>query len=240
MLKGKIKASFEKNKKRYGSPRICRELNQEGLRCGRHRVARLMRQEGLAAHGKRKFKATTNSKHDNPVAPNLLDRNFTVSGPNQVWTGDITFIRTLEGWLYLAVVIDLHSRRVIGWAMGRRINALLAAGALRMAIALRNPGPDVIFHSDRGSQYACRLFQRIIRAFSFRPSMSRKGNCWDNSPTESFFATLKKELIRNLIYITRRLAMSDIFHYIEGYYNTVRLHSTLGYKSPVQFENNAA
>ena len=240
MLKEKIKASFEKNKKRYGSPRICRELGQEGVLCGRHRVARLMRQEGLAAHGKRKFKATTNSKHGYPIAPNLLDRNFTVSEPNRVWTGDITFIRTLEGWLYLAVVIDLYSRKVIGWAMGSRINAPLVVRALRMAIALRKPGADVIFHSDRGSQYACRLFQRIIRAFKFRPSMSRKGDCWDNSPTESFFATLKKELIRNLIYTTRRLAVNDIFYYIEGYYNTVRLHSTLDYNSPVQFENKAA
>jgi transposase InsO family protein len=199
-----------------------------------------MRKDGIAAQGKRKFKATTNSKHSHPVHPNLLARNFTVFKPNQVWTGDITYIRTFAGWLYLAVVIDLYSRKVVGWAMGRRINGELVVRALYMAIAARKPAAGLIFHSDRGSQYAADLFQKVIRRFKFRPSMSRKGDCWDNAPTESFFATLKKELIRNAIYITREAAMTAIFRYIEGYYNTRRAHSTLGYDSPAQFEKRAA
>ena len=240
MLLEKIEACYWKNKKRYGSPRIHRTLRKQGESCSENRVARLMRQNGIAAQGKRKFRATTNSKHDHPVHPNLLDRNFTVSAPNQVWTGDITYIRTLEGWLYLAVVIDLFSRKIIGWAMGSRINAQLVVKALRMAIYTRNPEPGVIFHSDRGSQYAGHLFQKLIKNFKFIPSMSRKGDCWDNAPTESFFGTLKKELIRNIIYTTRRIAMMDIFRYIEGYYNTVRSHSTLGYCSPEEFEREAA
>jgi transposase InsO family protein len=239
-LEKEIELCFEKHKKRYGSPRICRELRNQGRRCGRHRIARLMRKNRLVAHGKRKFRATTNSKHKHPVHPNLLSRMFTATGPNQVWTGDITYIRTLMGWLYLAVVIDLYSRKVVGWAMGSRINSMLVVKALRMAIAIRKPGPGIIFHSDRGTQYAGHLFQRVIKAFKFRPSMSRKGDCWDNAPIESFFATLKKELIRNLVYITRRAAVVDIFRYIEGYYNPVRLHSTLDYQSPVQFEKKVA
>ena len=239
MLRKKIKANFKRHLARYGSPRICKELRKEGVR-SRTRVARLMRHDGLAAHGKRKFRVTSDSKHNLPIHPNLLNREFIAKRPNQVWTGDITYIRTLKGWLYLAVVIDLYSRKVIGWAMSDRINALLVARALRMAITSRRPRNDVIFHSDRGSQYASNLFQRIIEAFNFKPSMSRKGDCWDNAPTESFFATLKKELIRNLVYSTRGLAMTKIFQYIEGYYNTVRLHSTLDYNSPVEFETKAA
>jgi transposase InsO family protein len=240
MLSNEIEACYRKNKKRYGSPRIYKDLRMQGVACSENRVARLMRENGLAAKGKRKFKATTNSKHAHPVHPNLLERDFIVSKPNLVWTGDITYIRTIEGWLYLAVVIDLFSRKVIGWAMSNRINAELVASALRMAIADRNPGPGVIFHSDQGRQYAGHLFQRIIKNFKFLPSMSRKGDPWDNAPTESFFATLKKELVRNLIYMTRRIAMTDIFRYIEGYYNTERLHSTLDYLSPSEFERKAA
>lgn len=240
MLTEKIKDCYNDNKKRYGSPRIYKQLQHDGVSCGRHRVARLMRRAGLKAQGKRKFRVTTDSKHKFPVHPNLVDRNFAVDAPNKVWTGDITYVRTFEGWLYLAVVIDLFSRKVIGWAMGSRINAELVVDALRMAIASRKPVPGVIFHSDRGSQYAGHLFQKVIKRFGFLPSMSRKGDCWDNAPTESFFATLKKELIRDLIYITRRVAMNGIFRYIEGYYNGRRLHSTLGYQSPAAFEKQAA
>ena len=236
MLEKQIEESYWRNKKRYGSPRICNDLRKKGTICGRHRVARLMRKTGLAAQGKRRFRATTNSKHQHPLHPNLLGRNFTVTAPNRVWTGDITYIQTLEGWLYLAVVIDLFSRRVVGWAMGSSINSELVVQALRMAIANRRPKPGLIFHSDRGSQYAGHLFQRVIKHFGFQPSMSRKGDCWDNAPTESFFATLKKELIRNEIYLTRGTAMNEIFRYIEGYYNNSRLHSTLGYLSPAEFE----
>jgi len=240
MLTRQIEECYRKNKKRYGSSRIHEALQDEGISCGLNRVARLMRCKGLQAQGKRKFKATTDSKHTHPVHPNLLSRNFAATDPNRAWTGDITYIRTAEGWLYLAVVIDLFSRKVVGWAMGSRINTELVVRALRMAIAARKPTPGIIFHSDRGSQYAGGRFQRVIKQFGFRPSMSRKGDCWDNAPTESFFATLKKELIRNLIYINRRVAMADIFRYVEGYYNTRRLHSTLGYQSPDKFERQTA
>jgi transposase InsO family protein len=236
MLAKKIEECYRRHKKRYGSPRIWNDLRKNGFPCGRHRVARLMKKNGLAAQGKRKFRATTDSSHKHPVHPNLLGRNFTAAAPNLVWTGDITYVRTAQGWLYLAVVIDLFSRKVIGWAMGSRVNSELVVRALRMAIAARRPGPGLIFHSDRGSQYAGHLFQRVISRFGFRPSMSRKGDCWDNAPTESFFATLKKELIRNIIYLTRGNAMNEIFRYIEGYYNIVRLHSTLGYLAPNEFE----
>lgn len=239
MLEKRIEESYHRNRRRYGSPRISNELRKNGLPCGRHRVARLMKKNGLVARGKRKFRATTDSKHDHPVHPNLLGRNFSVTAPNRIWTGDITYVRTFEGWLYLAVVIDLQSRKVVGWAMGDRISSKLVVQALRMAIAARRPAPGLIFHSDRGSQYAGHLFQRVIKGFGFRPSMSRKGDCWDNAPTESFFATLKKELVRDEIYLTRAIAMSEIFRYIEGYYNLVRLHSTLGYLSPTQFESAA-
>ena len=240
MLGVRIKSIFKKNLGRYGSPRICDALRKDGHTCGRHRVARLMRQEAIAAHGKKKFKATTNSAHDQPVHPNLLKRDFTATVPNQVWTGDITYLATAEGWLYLAVVIDLFSRRVIGWAFSNRIDTALVIQALQMATTSRKPKPGLIFHSDRGSQYASHLFQEVITKFEIIPSMSRKGDCWDNAPTESFFATLKKELVRNAIYFTRRLARTEIFRYIEGYYNNVRAHSTLGYDSPAQFEQKMA
>jgi len=240
MLAKTIKEHFDSHKQRYGSPRIHNALIKKGIPCGLNRVARLMHTNGLAAHGKRKFRVTTDSRHSHSVHPNLLNRNFTTAATNQVWTGDITYIRTFEGRLYLAVVIDLFSRKVIGWAMDSRINAELVATALRMAISARKPKPGIIFHSDRGSQYAGLLFQRIIKGFQFLPSMSRKGDCWDNAPTENFFATLKKELIRNLVYNNRNDAMGDIFYYIESYYNISRSHSTLGYNSPTEFENLVA
>ncbi len=231
---------FTKHKKRYGAPRIHNQLKREGICCGQKRVERLMLELNLRAEGKRPFKVTTNSKHDYLVAPNLLNRYFQASGPNQVWTGDITYVQTAEGWLYLAVVIDLYSRKVIGWAMSDRIGTKLACDALRMALLTRKPPPGLIFHSDRGIQYASHLFQKAIAKAAATQSMSRKGDCWDNAPTESFFATIKKELIRNTIYCTRGNAMSDIFRYIEGYYNNLRLHSFLNYASPAEFENMAA
>jgi len=240
MLKEKIIQIFEFHKKRYGSVRIHKELKKQGIRCSRKRVERLMRELEIAAMGKRRFKATTDSKHKHPAAPNLLGRYFQVSKPNQVWTGDITFISTQHGWLYLAVVIDLFARKVVGWQVSNRINAELAVGALRMAIRTRNPAPGLIFHSDRGSQYAGHVFQKVVKAYGFVQSMSRKGDCWDNAPTESFFATLKKELIRKYIYTTRDEAKMDIFRYIEGYYNNFRLHSFLDYHTPVEFEEKMA
>ena len=240
MLSMRIKELYDQHQGRYGSPRICETLNRQGYQVNHKRVARLMREAGLLAHGKKKFKATTNSKHDQPVRPNLLERNFEVAAPNQVWTGDITYIATAEGWLYLAVVIDLFSRRIIGWAFSHRIDTTLVVQALQMAISGRKPKPGLIFHSDRGSQYASHLFQEALSAFGIIPSMSRKGDCWDNAPTESFFATFKKELVRNVIYFSRRLAMTEIFRYIECYYNNIRAHSTLGYDSPAQFEKKKA
>jgi transposase InsO family protein len=180
------------------------------------------------------------SKHNQPVAPNLLGRYFQASKPNQIWTGDITYVRTVEGWLYLAVVIDLFSRKVVGWAMSSRLSTELAVKALRMAIGNRDPAPGLIIHSDRGSQYASHLFQSIVKNCGLVQSMSRKGDCWDNAPTESFFATLKKELIRDQLFCTREQAMTEIFRYIEGYYNNIRLHSFINYHSPVEFESMAA
>lgn len=239
-MKERIRQIFKEHKKRYGVPRIHKQLQREGISCGRKRVQRLMRELGLRAQGKRPFKVTTNSKHQHPVAPNLLERYFEASQPNQVWTGDITYIRTAVGWLYLAVVIDLFSRKVVGWAMSPRIGAALATDALNMAIVSRKPSGGLIFHSDRGIQYASHCFQKIVEQQAFVQSMSRKGDCWDNSPTESFFATLKKELIRDQLYSTREKAIGNIFRYIEGYYNNFRLHSFLDYTTPVEFEAEAA
>ena len=199
MLKQEIRQIFFENKKRYGSPRIHKVLMNKGYNIGRKRVERLMKSEGLRAEGKKPYKVTTDSKHDYPVAPNLLGRYFEASKSNQVWTGDITYIRTLQGWLYLAVVIDLYSRKIVGWSMERRISSKLVVDALNMAIGSRKPAENLIFHSDRGIQYASHFFQKIIQIKGFIQSMSRKGDCWDNAPTESFFATLKKELIRNTL-----------------------------------------
>ncbi len=235
-MKREIRKIFHQHKKRYGAPRIHETLKKQGVRCSEKRVARLMREMELRAEGKKPFKVTTNSKHKHPVAPNLLGRYFEASEPNQVWTGDITYVRTAEGWLYLAVVIDLFSRRVIGWSMDRFIGAELALSALKMAVSQRKPSQGLIFHSDRGVQYASHLFQKAIVQHGFVQSMSRKGDCWDNAPTESFFATLKKELIRSELYPTRSTATADIFRYIEGYYNNLRLHSFLDYCSPREFE----
>ena len=239
-LKKRIKQIFKQHQKRYGVPRIHEQLQREGIRCGGKRVERLMQELDLRAQGKRPFKVTTNSKHKHPVAPNLLGRYFEASAPNQVWTGDITYIRTVAGWMYLAVVIDLFSRKVVGWEMSSRIGAALATDALKMAITNRKPAGGLIFHSDRGVQYASHCFRGVVEKHNLVQSMSRCGDCWDNAPTESFFATLKKELIRDRLYSTREEAMSDIFRYIEGYYNNFRLHSFLNYATPVEFEREAA
>jgi transposase InsO family protein len=237
MLKMKIAQIFKEHHGRYGSPRIHDELKKQGILVGRKRIEKLMRELGLVACSKKRFKVvTTDSNHSFRVFSNLLDRYFQASAPNQVWTGDITYIRTDESWLYLAVVIDLYSRKVVGWSMGAEITSQLANDALLMAITNRKPSAGLIFHSDRGSQYASHLFRNTIEKYHFQQSMSRKGDCWDNAPTESFFATLKKELIRGYIYSTRREAITDIFQYLEGYYNIKRNHSFLGYMTPAEFE----
>lgn len=220
----------------YGSPRVHRDLKEQGASCGENRVARLMREDGLRSKTKRRFKATTDSNHDLPVAPNLLNREFHPEGPNEVYAGDMTYVWTAEGWLYLAVVIDLFSRAVVGWAMDKRMTRQLVIDALTMAEQRRTPPSGVIFHSDRGSQYASADFQSLLAQCGMRSSMSRKGDCWDNAPVESFFGTLKRELIFHRKYLTRFQARQSIFAYIERFYNRRRLHSTLGYKSPADYE----
>ena len=224
----------------YGSPRVAIELNESGVSCSVNRVARLMRSAGIRAKTKRKYRVTTNSKHNYPVAPNLLNRQFAVDRPNQVWLSDITYIRTTEGWLYLAVMIDLHSRRIIGWAVSNRLKRDLAIRALDMAVALRKPPPGCIHHTDRGSQYCSHEYQKRLHQNSFTVSMSGKGNCYDNAAVETFFKTVKAELIWRNTWQTRRQVHTALFQYINGFYNPRRRHSTLGGKSPLAFERKAA
>jgi transposase InsO family protein len=237
-LTEQIELIHQASRQTYGSVRIQVELAEQGIKCGHNRVARLMRQIGLSAKQSRKFKiSTTDSKHDDPIAANLLDRDFTSERPNQKWLGDITFIPTAEGWLYLAAVLDLYSRRIIGWAMAATLDRSLVLAALRMAIETRQPSPGLLHHSDRGSQYASQDYRDVLTKYQIQASMSRKGNCYDNAPMESFFGTLKTELIHQRHYLTRMEARTDIFEYIEVFYNRFRRHSALGYLSPVAFEN---
>ena len=231
-----IRVVHQESRETYGSPRIWDALVKQGHHIGEHCVARLMRVEGIRAKTVKKWRATTQSQHRFPVAANTLDRAFTVEAPNRVWAGDLTYVWTLEGWLYLAVLLDLYSRRVVGWAMGQRLTVELAEQALTMALANRAPTAGLLHHSDRGSQYAATSYQRILAAYGLRPSMSRKGNCWDNACVESFFGTLKRELVSHRHYATRDEAAQDIFEYIEVFYNRARRHSTLGYDSPAEFE----
>ncbi|MDX2055223.1 MAG: IS3 family transposase [Polyangiaceae bacterium] len=236
-LTGTVKEIFETSKERYGAPRVHLELSARGVNVSRKRIARLMKEAGLAAKSRKKFKHTTDSAHDNPISPNLLEQQFEVAEPNEVWTGDITYLWTQEGWLYLAVVIDLFSRRVVGWALSERMTASLVCNAFDMATALRVPPPGLIFHSDRGSQYASAAFRSMLQPYEVVQSMSRKGNCWDNAVTESFFASLKKELASDVPYPTRVSAKADVFEYIEVFYNRKRIHTFLGNLSPSTFES---
>ncbi|WP_425430996.1 IS3 family transposase [Donghicola tyrosinivorans] len=224
----------------YGRPRMTVELKELGFNVGHRRVGRLMSQNRIQVFRTHKYKATTDSAHNLNVAPNLLDQDFGATGPNQKWAGDITYIWTREGWLYLAVVIDLYSRRVIGWAVSNRLTKNLAIRALQMAINLRRPPKGYIHHTDRGSQYCAHEYQKILRQHDFKVSMSGKGNCWDNAITETFFKTLKAELIWRQTWQTRRQAEVAAFNYINGFYNPRRKHSALGYKSPLAFERKAA
>jgi putative transposase len=235
-----IRMIHQESRQTYGSPSIWYALVRRGQRVGEHRVARLMRQDGLRAKTVKKWRATTQSQHQFPVAPNTLDRVCTVSAPNRVWAGDLTYVWTLEGWLYLAVLLDLYSRRVVGWAMGQRLTVELAERALTMARTNRVPTSGLLHHSDRGSQYAATSYQRLLDEYGLIPSMSRKGNCWDNAYVESFFGTLKRELVYHRHYATRGEATQDIFEYIEVFYNRQRRHSTLGYASPAEYEARAA
>jgi putative transposase len=233
-LAAEIRAAHAASRGRYGSPRVHAELRTRGRRVGRKRVARLMRGMGLAARRKRRFRQTTDSRHAFPIAPNLLARNFTSEVPDRVWLADLTYIWTAEGWLYLAVVLDLCTRRVVGWAMADHLGHELALAALVMAIARQRPAPGLVHHADRGVQYAAHGYRARLLAHGMICSMSRKGDCWDNAPMESFFATLKGELVEEADYQTRDQARADVFHYIEGFYNRRRLHSALGYLTPEQ------
>jgi putative transposase len=235
-----IRVVHQESRETYGSPRVWEVLLKQGHHIGEHRVARLMRVEGIRAKTMKKWRPTTQSQHRLPVAANILDRAFTVQAPNRVWAGDLTYVWTLEGWLYLAVLLDLYSRRVVGWAMGQRLTVELAEQALTMALANRAPTVGLLHHSDRDSQYAATSYQRMLAAYGLRPSMSRKGNCWDNACVESFFGTLKRELVHHRRYATRDEATRDIFEYIEVFYNRQRRHSTLGYHSPAEYEARKA
>jgi len=236
-----IRRVFLENDSNYGSPRIWNQLNNvEHVRCSENRVAKVMRFAEVVAIQKRKFRATTNSKHDYPVWPNVLERNFMVEKPNAVWVSDITYIWTLEGWLYLAVVLDLFSRRAVGLAMDKTIADTLTTQAMMQAILRRNPEKGLICHSDRGSQYAGNNFKAILSRNEFVGSMSRKGDCWDNAVAESFFHTLKVELVHRHRFRTRDEAKRKIFEYVEMYYNRRRAHSTLGFLSPLEYERRVA
>lgn len=232
-----IRDIFAESRNTYGSCRIQAVLAQQGLRCSRKRVARLMRADNLTPKTARPFKVvTTDSHHQLPVAPNHLNQDFTADGPNQKWTTDITYIPTIEGWLYLAVVLDLYSRRIVGWAMRDSLHRQLVIEALQMALMARQPAPGLLHHSDRGSQYASDDYQALLTKAEMVGSMSGKGNCYDNAPTESFFGTLKTELVFHRQYTTRAQAKLDIFEYIEVFYNRLRHHSALDFNSPINFE----
>jgi putative transposase len=233
-----IRAVFTANRGAYGWPRIWRELSARGVRVGKRRVQRLMQQHGIRARGRRRFRVTTtDSRHSLPIAPNLLNRNFAVAAPNQAWIGDITYIPTHEGWLFLAVVIDLFSRRVVGWSMQPEMRSNLVIDALQMAWFRRAPDKSTgrIFHSDRGSQYASHEFSRVLQQYGITASMSRKGDCWDNPPSEALFASLKVERIHGQRFETIRQAKDETLAWLL-WYNQTRMHSTLGYVSPIQFE----
>lgn len=231
-----VQRVFEEHDGNYGNRRVALELQEEGLAVGRHRVARLMRENGLKGRIKPAFRKTTDSDHDMPVAPNLLEQNFDVAEPDRVWAGDISYLKTTEGWLYIAVILDLCSRKVVGWSMGPRIDRQLCLDALQMALWRRQPDPGLIHHSDRGSQYTSGDYQEALQARRVSCSMSRRGNCWDNAVVESFFATLKRELFFGRPQTSREATAQAVFRYIETYYNRKRRHSSLGYLSPEQYE----
>lgn len=239
VLLAHVRSAFALSSGTYGSPRMTYELRDHGLAIGRRRVARLMRENGLRARQKRRFKRTTDSLHAFPIAPNLLDQGFTATGPNQKWGADISYVWTREGWLYLAVIIDLFARRLIGWAVSDRLHKELALSALRRAIAVRRPAAGLIHHADRGSQYCSLDYQAELRKNGILISMSGKGNCFDNAMVETFFKTLKAELVWRTVFQSRAEATAAIARYIDGFYNPVRRHSALDFSSPLQFETQA-
>jgi len=239
VLTARIREIQRQVKQRYGSPRVRMELRALGVPCGKHRVARLMREAGVNATQRRSYRVTTQASLTHSVVDNVLDRRFDLAAQpavNQTWAGDITYLATREGWLYLAVVLDLASRRVIGWALRTRLAQELALAALDMALEGRRPSGGLLHHSDRGSQYTSLAYQERLQAAGVRASMSRKGNCWDNAVVESFFATLTKELLGDTVFESRSAASRAVFEFIEMWYNRQRRHSTLGYRTPVEFE----
>jgi len=231
-----IERIFKKKRGQYGSPRIYDAMKKAGYTCSKERIARLMRENGLVARPKKKFKVTTDSKHNYPISPNLLNQDFHVESANQCWVSDITYIPTWEGWIYLCIILDLYSRKVVGWSMASHLRAELAVDALNMAVAHRDPAPGVVFHSDRGIQYAAQLFREKLQSYEMVQSMSRKGNCWDNACAESFFSTLKMEEVFHKSYKTKEEARISIFEYIAVFYNNQRSHSLLDYYSPAEYE----
>ncbi len=232
----RIEQIFLDSGKRYGSPKIHNHLKDEQISCGKKRVARIMRQKGLKARQKKKFKQTTDSNHSHPVAENILNRNFIVDEPNRVWVSDITYLWTQEGWLYLSVIIDLFSRLIVGYSMSEHIDTVIVMDAFTMAVNNRNPPKGLIFHSDRGVQYASKEFRELLKKYEAIQSMSRKGNCWDNACAESFFSTLKIEEVYRCSYRTRQEARLSVFEYLEVFYNRFRKHSFLDYLSPENYE----
>lgn len=235
-LDKKINIIYAQHKKRYGSPRITKVLQGQGEKCSESRVARRMSMLKIRGVAKKKFKVTTDSSHKKPVFDNVLSRNFSTTAINQKWAGDITYISTAEGWLYLAVIIDLHSRAVIGWSMSQRMTRQLVCDALTMALFRRKFPTEVVVHTDRGSQYCSDEYKTLLKAHKLVGSMSRKGNCWDNAIAESFFHTLKVELVHENNYPTREIARQSIFQYIESYYNQQRIHSAIDYRAPYEVE----
>jgi len=235
-VRTELRAQFEASGRSYGSRRLQHALHQQGYPMGRYRVRRLMREAGLRPIWRRKFVHTTDSRHDLPVAQNLLNRQFQVDQPNRVWAADLTYIRTRQGWLYLAAVMDLYSRKIVGWSTAASMPTALVSSALQMALQHRQPPQGLLLHSDRGSQYASGAYQNILRAHGIQCSMSRKGSCWDNAVMERFFLNLKMGRVWQRDYANRAEAQRDIAHYIVSFYNSRRLHSSLGYMSPVEYE----
>lgn len=239
-LSEQVKEIHTEHKGRYGSPRIHQELKSRGLKTSRKRVARVMKEQELRGYTRRRFRHTTDSRHKNPIAPNILERNFSADAPNQVWVGDITYIPTVEGWLYLGVLIDLFSRRVVGWAMSDHIDTELVVKVFRMALNARGSNPGLIHHTDRDCRYASKEYQLLLSQNEVIPSMSRKGDCWDNAVAESLFATIEKELLASLPINPRKATRTLVAEYIEGYYNLRRRHSHIDFFTPIQYELIAA
>ena len=237
-LTEKIKAVFIEGRHNYGARCIQNRLVQRGITISRKRVAKLMKKAGLSPKTKRTFKVTTDSRHTLPIAPNLLQRQFHVTQPNRYWAGDITYIPTASGWLYLATVMDLYSRKIVGWSMDTSMKANLVNDALTMALWRGKPGKGLIWHTDRGSQYCSTSHRCILKDHGIVQSMSRKGDCWDNATSESFFSTLKRELVVKSDFVDQKQAAKAIFEYIEVFYNKIRAHSTIGYLAPTEFEKN--